>query len=321
MITKISTIGMSKDAWLAERAHTIGGSEIGAILGLNPWQSAYSLWAERTGRTPAFEGNLQTKFGTFMEDFVAKLFEEDSGLKVKRTNYIYRNDRYPVLHASPDRMVQGMNAGLEIKTTSAWNATKFHGEDFPGQYYAQCVQYMAVTECNLWFLAVLIGNQDFKIYQLTRDKTFPKPDWCVSSLYVEDAEITELDRAAEGFMDCLRKGVPPQVDGSEATTDALKMVYSDSQPGEASLFGREALIEEWFALKQREDEIAERQNLIRNTLCADLGAYETGICGGHRVSWKTQSRSTFDSKAFAKDFPDIKERYTKSSSTRTFTIK
>ena len=41
MITK--TPITSREQWLEERKKTVGGSEIGAILGMNPWQSAYSL--------------------------------------------------------------------------------------------------------------------------------------------------------------------------------------------------------------------------------------------------------------------------------------
>ena len=50
MIEKISTIGMSRERWLEIRRGSIGGSDAGALLGLNPYNSPYSLWAEKTGK-------------------------------------------------------------------------------------------------------------------------------------------------------------------------------------------------------------------------------------------------------------------------------
>lgn len=319
MIIKTPIAGMSHEQWLQERRKTIGGSEIGAILGLNNFQSAYSLWSEKTGQAPAFEGNLQSDMGTYLEDFVAQEFSRRSGLQVKRTNYIWRNTDYPALHASPDRLVVGRDAGLECKTTSAFNCTKFHGEDFPGQYYAQAVQYMAVTEKEEWYIAVLVGNHAFHIYHLTRVEGMKKPDFCDASLYVSDGEIKALNSAAEAFRDCLINNIPPALDGSEATTEALNEAFHGGG-GQMNLFGREGLVERWFELTAQEKELKERKQEIRNVLCADLGDNELGLCGKHKVSWRSGTSSRFDSKACLEDHPEMSV-YMKKTETRTFTIK
>ena len=321
MITKVSISDYSHEQWLEERKKTIGGSEIGAILGMNPWQSAYSLWAERTGRIPSFDGNLQSKLGTFLEEFVAKLFEENSGKKVQRTNFIYRNDKYPVLHASPDRLLVGEDAGLEIKTTSAYNSSKFKGEEFPQQYYAQAVQYMAVTERRQWYIAVLIGNSDFRIYHLTRDP-MPKPDFCVTSLLVEDDEIVTLNAAAEYFMDCLRRDVPPPLDGSDATHDALAAVHHLGGEPPKQLYGREGMVERWLELKAQIAALKDEQDTISNTLCADLGDSETGTAGTHKVTWKFKAGAKlFDHKKAVEEHPEMAVYYSEGKPTRVFGIK
>ena len=39
----------SKEEWLALRKKLgVGGSEAGAVIGMNPYKSAYTLWAEKT---------------------------------------------------------------------------------------------------------------------------------------------------------------------------------------------------------------------------------------------------------------------------------
>ena len=40
----------NRSKWLKMRKAGIGGSEAAAIVGLNPWKSAFQLWMEKTGR-------------------------------------------------------------------------------------------------------------------------------------------------------------------------------------------------------------------------------------------------------------------------------
>ena len=72
IITKKKTA--NREEWKELRSHYIGGSDAAAVVGLNPFASQYSLWAEKTGRVPGFDGNLATEVGTYMEDFVAQKF-------------------------------------------------------------------------------------------------------------------------------------------------------------------------------------------------------------------------------------------------------
>ena len=110
------------------REGTIGGSQAGVVVGLSPYQSRFSLWTEMTGRSKPFEGNLATEVGTYLEEFVAKKFEKETGLSVQKSNYIYFNDKFPNQHATPDRVLKksktlnGLKCGLEIKTTNGFGS-------------------------------------------------------------------------------------------------------------------------------------------------------------------------------------------------------
>ena len=53
----------SHEEWLAIRNGYIGGSDAGAIVGMNPYSSPFSVWAEKTGNVPGFEGNVTTQVG------------------------------------------------------------------------------------------------------------------------------------------------------------------------------------------------------------------------------------------------------------------
>ena len=321
-ITKIRVSELDHDEWMALRSETIGGSEIGAILGLNPYASAYSVWCQRTGRTAPFEGNLRTRIGTALEDTVARLFTEETGIQVQRSNFIWYNSDFPHMHASPDRLSVHGKIGLEIKTTSAFNNDKFRGEEFPAQYYAQAVQYMGILEYPVWYIAVLIGNHSLKIYQLVRDESIERPDWVNGRLLVEDGELDALKTAGNAFWYCLENDTPPGIDGSQATTDALDEMFETAENTQEPMqfFGRESLIDEWFDIKATAEMLEFRKNEIKNILCADMGLCETGFCGDHKVTWKNQPRKSFDSKTAVKDHPEL-EKYYKTSISRVFSIK
>ena len=58
-----------------------------------------------------------------------------------------------------------------------------------------------------------------------------------------------------------------------------------------------------------------------NRVKAFMGESGGGECDGFRVSWKSQTRSTFDRERFAADNPDIDlSDYYNETSTRTFRV-
>lgn len=125
MIERIKTSNMTRAEWLEERRRSIGGSEVGAILGLNPYAGPFSVWANKTGKVPDAEPSEAMRQGTDLEDYVARRFSERTGLRVERVNYLLRNSEYPHLHANIDRRIVGERAGLECKTASALNTSRF----------------------------------------------------------------------------------------------------------------------------------------------------------------------------------------------------
>ena len=305
-ITQVSTKGMSREEWLARRRKTIGGSDAAAIVGLSRYSSAYTVFMDKTGRLPDKPDNEAMRLGRDLEDYVAKRWQEKTGKKVRRLQAMLYNPLYPFAHADVDRMVIGEDAGLECKTTSALDVKQFNGVEFPEKYYAQCVHYLAVTGAKRWYLAVLVFGRGFFVYTLERDQ----------------AEIDAL-MAAEGdfWTGHVENDTPPPPDGSEATTEALQVIYAESQDEERELFGRETMLDEYMQLKRQEKAIKERQGEIENALKEDMQEAERGRCGFYAISWKSQTRSTFQAKAFALAYPDIDlTPFYKTSSTRPFKV-
>ncbi len=304
-LIRISTKGMSREAWLERRRKTIGGSDAAAIVGLSKWASPFSVFCDKTGRLPNKPDTEAMRLGRDLEDYVARRFMEETGKRVRQSGAMLYNPDYPFAHADVDRLVIGEDAGLECKTTASLDTKQFRGREFPVQYYAQCVHYLAVTGAAKWYLAVLAFGKGFFTYTLERDQ----------------AEIDALMQAEAGFWKCVEQDAPPQIDGSGATAEALQVLYPYSNGETAALFGRDNVLREYMELKEQRKSIDTRIGEIENTIKADMGEAESGRCGLFNISWKSQTRQSFQAKDFAKDHPSIDlTPYYKATSVRPFKV-
>ena len=304
-IVRVPTRDMPREEWLELRRKTVGGSDAAAIVGLSKWASSYSTWAEKTGRILPKEDNEAMRQGRDLEDYVARRWMEETGKRVHRVQAILYNPDYPFAHADVDRLVVGENAGLECKTTSTLNLRQFHGTEFPEQYYVQCVHYMAVTGADRWYLAVLVFGRGFFTFTLERNQD----------------EIDALMLAEEAFWEHVVEDNPPQIDGTKASSEALQQLYPFSRDETVNLFGREAALKEYMDLKDQRKSLDSKIGEIENIIKADMGTAAAGNCGLFHISWKAQSRQTFQTKDFAKDHPAIDlTPYYKITNLRTFKV-
>lgn len=304
-IQKISTKGMSREEWLMRRRKTIGGSDAAGIVGLSRWASPFSVWADKTGRAAEKEDTEAMRQGRDLEDYVARRWMEETGKRVYRLPAMLYHPKYPFAHADVDRMVIGENAGLECKTTFSLDLKQFNGIEFPVQYYAQCVHYLAVTGADRWYLAVLAYGRGFFTFVLERDQ----------------AEIDALMAAEADFWKLVEQDTPPDADGSEATSAALREIFPISEQTTADLFGRDTVLREYMRLKEDKKALDTRIGEIENTIKADMGEAESGLCGSFHISWKSQNRQTFQAKEFAKDHPSIDlAPYYKNTNLRPFKV-
>lgn len=103
----ISTLNLSKEDWLRYRKCGITGTDAGAILGLNPYRSAFQVYHDKISETIENIDNEAMRQGRDLEDYVAQRFTEATGLKVRRANAIYQSEEHPLLLADFDRLIVG----------------------------------------------------------------------------------------------------------------------------------------------------------------------------------------------------------------------
>ena len=294
------------DEWLAIRHKYIGGSEAGAVIGMNPYKSAYTLWAEKTDKIPQFGGNLTTEVGAYLEEMVAQLFERETGKKVRRKNATMVNDLYPFACANVDRMVVGEKALLEIKTTNSIPIMRqCRGTEFPEAYYCQVVHYMAVTGLEKAYLAVLINCRDFKVFELQRDQ----------------AEIDALMKAEEEFWGYVQSGKEPPVDGTDSTSETLQTLYPNSDGSDISLDMYLSAFEIYNDISRQIKELTGIKDQQANLIKAYMGEAERGHCGDFKVTYGNQNRKSLDTDKLKKDHPEINlDDYYKYTTSRVFKI-
>ena len=306
-LVKIPTLTMPREEWLVERRKSIGGSDASGILRLNKYSSPYTVWADKVGLLPPKDDNEAMRQGRDLEDYVAHRFMEQTGKKVRRENYMLRNPDYPFAHADLDRVVIGEDAGLECKTTKSLSFSKFKNGEYPTYYYVQCVHYMMVTGCKRWYLAVLVLGEGFYVFTIERD----------------EEEIRALAEAeAEFWNNHVASGIAPDVDGSEATTDAVNAAFSECSGGNVGLIGFDSDLEKYMEINEKMRELKSMKDEVANKIKCHLKEADEGESEKFKVTWKPQSRSRLDLDKLAEDFPGIDiAKYMTFTISRQFKVK
>ncbi len=309
VIELAKTLDMPYEEWKEIRRQGIGGSDAAAILGLSPWKTAMDVWLEKTGEyvgDPEEEENERMYWGRRLEDIVAQEFEIRSGLRVRRKNAVLRSRQYPFMLANVDRLIVGQRAGLECKTTTQYNAEDW-ADGIPSYYVPQVQHYMAVLDYPLWYVAVLIGGQEFRYYAVQRN----------------DEYIRELIKAETDFWRQVVEKVPPPLDGSPASSELMKRLYPEAVAGKEIELPFEAfeLIQQYEEACREEKRILEIKEEAANKLKHMLGDAELGQIYDRQVVWKNVATKRLDTKALQAEFPEIYERFAKDTLYRRFAIK
>lgn len=297
---------ISKEEWLEIRKTGLGGSDAGAVIGLNPYSSAYSVYHEKLSLVEPFEGNDKTRLGTDLEEYVAKRFEEETGKKVRRLNAVLRSLERPYMIADVDRMIVGEDAGLECKTTANFDGYKFDEGEYPAYWACQCYHYMSVTGAKKWYLCVL---------DLTSGK--------VSVIIIErnEGEIKALETMEETFWkENVEKKVCPSPNGSEHCDEIISEKYptADEDGPTLDLMGYSKELVRLAEVKAQIKPLEDEKKALEQSLKEALGTAPTGEYGLYKVSYKNSVSTRLDTVRLKAEQPQIYEAYAKESTSRRF---
>lgn len=269
----MTAVDTERASWLEWRRGGIGGSDIAALLGLSNYASPYSLWCEKVGLIEPTETTQRQRVGQVLEDGIAVLFHEQTGLYSVGEQMWCSHDEHTWAQCTVDGFAAEA-AGSSIDDVLGTHQKKTDGrfgwpDGVPVNIRAQCVWEMGVTQMSHCWLSVLHAGFRFEVYEIARDDDAER-DW----------ELM-LDRAGTFWHDHVLAGVAPMVDGSDATAEALRVLHPEHVPGErAELDGLVVDLAERYEIKARMKADKARLAEIDNTVRATFGDAEVGTVGG-----------------------------------------
>lgn len=307
MFEKIPTAGMSNEEWLRLRKTGIGGSDAGALCGLNPYSSPMQLFYDKTTDKIEKTDSEAVRIGHDLEDYVAKRFTEATGLKVRRSNYMYRSAEHPFMIADVDRLVIGEDAGLECKTASAYNADKWKDGDIPLHYVMQCYHYMSVLNKKTWYIAAVILGREF---------TYRKLVW-------DDDLIAGLIEAEKNFWyGHILPGTLPGPDGSKICDEVLnRYFHTADKPELLKLDGFDEKLDRREQIAAEIGKLQEEQKQIEQEIKLYMKDHERAASERYRITWSNVSSTKLDTKRIKEEQPEIYRDYMQVSSYRRFQIR
>ena len=286
-----------------DRSKYIGGSDIGAILGLSRFKTPLEVWMEKTGKETKRADSLPLRFGSFAEEFVASEYSRATGFELLHDESIYLHPEHSYMSAHIDRFVLGDEDGLppsrilECKTANPFSSGDWGeagSDQVPMSYLCQSIWYMAITGIDKTDLAVLFGNSDFRIYEIARD---------------QGLEELVIAKATIFWNEHVLKDIPPPVQ-SEADCHTL---FSKGDPSKSIEAKQEILdLTKRLQLLNREIDVWEEEiSSIKQTIMSQMGEAELLTYEGRTLaSWKAPKPSfRLDSKALELNHPEIASNY------------
>lgn len=342
------TKGMPEKDWLKMRQHgphwdnphhpdylpiCIGGSTVGAIMGVSPWLTPLDIYMEKRGIEVPNENSEAKISGHIWEPYVAQMVNYMPGYEnaeiIDDTGF-YQHDYYPFAVANLDRRIinNGKEGILEIKTTSYHNTEtikKWKNGIVPIYYEYQIRWYMAIMDLPYADIICAWGMRpsDMHIIHVERD------------LDIENWIFDEVSK----FVKCVETGEPPAMGDidPELADECFRRLYggdSTLPPVKfdnkmfLTLKGLREVVSEEQAIKDKYKEdmanIERRKLLFTNKILAELKNAETGYAevGGEtiKVTFKKVEQTRLDSAKVKALDPKLYEEASKKTSYRRLTV-
>lgn len=135
--------------WHAERAKSVGGSEVADLLGYG-FNSKHHLWCKKKGLLESEKQTDLMALGQHNEPFIANLVAREKGWTIEKSGSYYRHPKYPYLGCTLDYYANQPGVGailLEIKNVQEF--AKSWETGLPPRYEIQVQHQLLVTDAAL----------------------------------------------------------------------------------------------------------------------------------------------------------------------------
>lgn len=275
------------------RQDHIGSSDMAAILGVDPWRTAYDVWLEKTGKLAEREPTDVMEAGNIFERAVLDHAEKALGPMRRnvpgiRYGTALMANRDAVLQAEPFEPVEAKTAGLFGPVSEHW------GEDgsdqVPDRVIIQAHVHLICTETpgqpvdmdpaipQLCHVPAFIGGRGFAMFEVHRNEKI----------------VGMILEAAEAFwVKNVQTDTPPA--DSSASLQVVKRAIR--QTGKTTEIDPQ-LVEDWLEARGRAsqaEKAAEKAQAQILAAMADADAARAGRFGA--VTYYQQTRKAYQCKA------------------------
>lgn len=309
------------EKWLQLRTTGIGGSDAGAIMGMNKYSSPLTVYLQKKG-VEGFTGNLSTEWGHILEEPIRRKAADELGIAIVSVPGMYTSIEHPFMNANLDglchadhqieiggKSVEGFG-GHEIKTSA--NGDGFTDDEIPDSYYCQVQHYMAVTGLDWFILTVFIlSKKQGKHYIIPRNN-----DFIYSRLIPAEKDFWENYVLAD---------VVPEPAGVDSEANYIKNLPLDEQ---ITLDEEtEQIIAEERDLDKQIKDLSKNQAELKNKILLKLAELSIGFDKADRttatgqnfrITYNTQVRKSIDSDSLKK--AGLYDQYCKESSSKVMRI-
>lgn len=269
---------MTEEQFHADRRTGIGGSDAAAIMGVSPWAGPMDVWMDKMGLREPEPPSLRMWVGQRLEPLIGEMFTARTGIKVRRVNTMLRSPRYPWMVGHVDFR------GLEVKTARSAHGW---GEDgsvvtpdddtaVPMHYLFQVQHYLVVTRWPKMHVAVLIGHDDFRTYEVEPIPAMQRDLIDAEQSFWHDYVVTET---------------PPPLDGSPASRRYVATKYPvDTDPERPATPDEDRMVRSLLEVRGDLAELERVKDAIEVKVKDAIGDAR-GIFGpGGKVTWVTVRR-------------------------------
>lgn len=285
----------------------IGGSDIGAICNVSPHSSPFQLYQKKLGL-------LKTEMSSFMEwgarletPIADKFAENHIELEMVESPYIFQHISEDWALANIDRLLMEQDDCfiLECKTANQFLKSSYL-EGIPDNYYLQVQWYLWVLDLQKAWLAVLIGGNDYREFEIERNN---------------EIIAMAVNLARTFWFENVLKHQAPEVSAKDIET--LNDFYSENENFEEVEIAQDIsqVIADFRQAQEKvkywEDIKAKSQaQLIQASNGATSAKYNN-----FKLSYTTVQTERFDTKAFEAENQELYTKYLKQSSYKRFSLK
>lgn len=234
--------------WHELRAQHIGGSDVGALLGISPYKTRWQLYMEKAGKLAAedLSANKAVQAGTYLEAGIAQWASDIWEMQLDKVHAYHTVDDVPGMGASLDYATP-TGAPVEIKWSGRGHGWYYQQDQIieaPEYYLLQVQHQIACVGADHGWLIALIDNEPRRMFVPRHDGiitairdgitqfwadiasgTEPDPDFRLDgdaiALLLDTTPYAEVDLASvEGAMDLFATYKAKKAAAKEADADA-----------------------------------------------------------------------------------------------------